>query len=208
VWIAGYHYFRIFLSWDAAYTVGADGAYVASGKFFNDAYRYADWLITVPLLLVELVAVMGLSKAEGRPLLTKLVIASILMIAFGYPGEVAESTSVKFIWWAAAMVPFLYIYAALFSKMKPVIDANPGEVGNLLTLARNVLVVTWLFYPISFLAPVLGLGGASGEVALQVGYTIADITSKAGFGLVIYKVAMARTAAEGGIAADAAAQTA
>ena len=158
--------------------------------------RYAGWLALHA----------GIAQAEARPLLTTLVIASILMISFGYPGEVSEATSVKFIWWAAAMVPFLYIYAALFSKMKPVIDANPGEVGNLLTLARNVLVVTWLFYPISFLAPVLGLGGASGEVALQVGYTIADITSKAGFGLVIYKVAVARTDAEGGIAADAAAQ--
>lgn len=208
VWIAGYHYLRIFQSWDAAYMVSDDGTYVASGKFFNDAYRYADWLITVPLLLVELVAVMALAKGEGRALLNKLVIASILMIALGYPGEIAEATSTKFIWWTASMVPFLYIYATLFSKMKPVIDANQGEVGNLLALARNVLMATWLFYPISYLAPVLGLGGASGEVALQIGYTIADITAKAGFGVVIYKIAAARTALEGGTEPAAATQAA
>jgi len=210
VWIAGYHYFRIFQSWDAAYTLGDDGNYVASGKFFNDAYRYADWLITVPLLLVELVAVMALAKSEGRSLLTKLVIASVLMIAFGYPGEVSDSASQKWIWWTAAMVPYLYIYYALFTKMGPVIQANQGEVGNLLALARNVLIVTWLFYPIAFLGPVLGLAdGGSGEVFLQVGYTIADITAKAGFGVVIYKIAAARTAAEGGVPeASAAAQPA
>ncbi|MEM9801955.1 MAG: bacteriorhodopsin-like [Planctomycetota bacterium] len=208
VWIAGYHYFRIFQSWDAAYMVGADGNYTASGKFFNDAYRYADWLITVPLLLVELIAVMALPKGEGRALLNKLVIASIFMIALGYPGEVSDATGTKFLWWGLAMVPFLYIYAVLFSKMKPVIDANPGEVGNLLSLARTVLIVTWLFYPIAFLAPVLGLSGGTGEVALQVGYTIADITSKAGFGVVIYKIAAARTEQEGGVTDAASAQPA
>lgn len=198
VWIAGYHYFRIFQSWDAAYAVTEAGTYAESGKFFNDAYRYADWLITVPLLLVELVAVMALAKGEGRALLNKLVIASILMIAFGYPGEITDNTAMKFVWWGLAMVPFLYIYAALFSKMRPVIEANKGEVGDLLTLARNVLVVTWLFYPISYLARGgLGLAGAEGEVFLQVGYTIADITAKAGFGVVIYKIAAARTAIEG-----------
>lgn len=201
VWIAGYHYFRIFQSWDAAFVSGADGLYTESGKFFNDAYRYADWLITVPLLLVELVAVMALAKDEGRSLLKKLVIASVLMIAFGYPGEVSENTTTKFIWWGAAMVPYLYIYAALWSKMKPVIAANPGRIGDLLALARNVLIVTWLFYPVSYLAPVLGLGGATGEVFLQVGYTIADITAKAGFGVVIYMIAAARTEAEGGLGA-------
>lgn len=199
VWIAGYHYFRIFQSWEAAFIVGEGGTYTDSGKYFNDAYRYADWLITVPLLLVELVAVMAMAKDEGRSLLKKLVVAAILMIALGYPGEVSENTTTKFIWWGASMVPFLYIFATLVSKMGPVIAANPGRVGSLLGLARNVLIATWLFYPISYLAPVLGLSGASGEVALQVGYTIADITAKAGFGVVIYMIAAARTEAEGGV---------
>ena len=53
VGIAGYHYFRIFGSWEAAYVLEG-GAYVASGTPFNDAYRYMDWLLTVPLLVVEL----------------------------------------------------------------------------------------------------------------------------------------------------------
>ncbi|MFT5733256.1 MAG: bacteriorhodopsin [Planctomycetota bacterium] len=204
VFVAGYHYFRISQSWEGAFMVNADGNYTATGKGFNDAYRYADWLITVPLLLVELVAVMALAKAEARSLLTKLVIAAVLMIAFGYPGEVSDVSATKWIWWTAAMVPYLYIYAALASKMAPVIAANPGRVGSLLALARNVLIITWLFYPISFLAPVLGLGGATGEVFLQVGYTIADITAKAGFGIVIYMIAVARTEAEGGLVEGAA----
>ncbi len=197
VWIAGYHYFRIFQSWEGAYMVSEEGLYVASGEFFNDAYRYADWLITVPLLLVELVAVMALAKAESRSLLPKLIIAAILMIAFGYPGEVSDVAGTKWIWWVAAMIPYLYIYAVIIQKMAPVISANPGLVGSRLALARNVLLITWLFYPISYLGPVLGLDGATGEVVLQVGYTLADITAKAGFGIVIYLIAAARTENEG-----------
>ena len=75
VTIACYHYFMIRLSWQSAYAYG-DGAFTATGKGFNDFYRYADWILTVPLLMVELIAVMGLTKEVARPLLTKLVIAA------------------------------------------------------------------------------------------------------------------------------------
>ena len=192
VFVAGYHYFRIFQSWEAAYVL-RDGLYVDSGAGFNDAYRYADWLITDPLLLVELVAVLALSRSESSGMLKKLVIASVLMIGLGYPGEVASETGAKWLWWGASMVPFLYILSTLFSKLGPIIAAEQNEVGEKIRLARTVLMATWLFYPISYLFPVLGVGGASGETLLQVGYTIADLTAKAGYGLVIYQIARAKT---------------
>ena len=58
VGIAAYHYFRILGSWEHAATY-VDGAYSFNGDLFNDAYRYVDWLLTVPLLLVELVLVIS-----------------------------------------------------------------------------------------------------------------------------------------------------
>merc|ERR1711907_477202 len=60
--IATYHYVRIFNSWVGAFAVNADetGNFQVSlsGQPFNDAYRYVDWLLTVPLLLIELILVM------------------------------------------------------------------------------------------------------------------------------------------------------
>merc|ERR1711907_695558 len=61
--IAMYHYFRIFESFNKAYTpckLMDDGSinYTPTGIPFNDAYRYVDWLLTVPLLLIEIVLVM------------------------------------------------------------------------------------------------------------------------------------------------------
>ena len=67
--IAAYHYFRIFDSFKAAFvsdTPGATGGYVqAVGESFNEGYRYVDWLLTVPLLLLELIAVLG--SCRQRP---------------------------------------------------------------------------------------------------------------------------------------------
>ena len=65
--IAFYHYIRIFNSWVDAYQFpkvagGANTPPTLTGVPFNDAYRYMDWLLTVPLLLMELVLVM---KFEG-----------------------------------------------------------------------------------------------------------------------------------------------
>ena len=76
VGIAGYHYWRIFGSWEGAFEL-VNGVYEPSGEPFNDAYRYVDWLLTVPLLVVELVLVMALSRAKQGKLLTKLIIASL-----------------------------------------------------------------------------------------------------------------------------------
>merc|ERR1711937_718224 len=61
--IAAYHYVRIFNSWVEAYSY-ATGVPTLTGVPFNDAYRYMDWLLTVPLLLIEILLVMKLSDEE------------------------------------------------------------------------------------------------------------------------------------------------
>merc|ERR1711977_228754 len=93
--IATYHYFRIFNSWNDAFDVkfSADsGDYVVTltGEPFNDAYRYVDWILTVPLLLIELILVMGLPAAETASLSWQLGVSSAVMVALGYPGEIQD----------------------------------------------------------------------------------------------------------------------
>merc|ERR1712008_636377 len=63
--IAAYHYFRIFNSWVEAYEYGTDGSLTPTDIPFNDAYRYMDWLLTVPLLLIEIILVMKLTPEES-----------------------------------------------------------------------------------------------------------------------------------------------
>lgn len=202
VGIAGYHYWRIFGSWADAYKLAEDGAkYVTTGKPFNDAYRYVDWLLTVPLLVAELVAVLALSRAIRGPMMTKLIIASVLMIAFGYPGEIESDNMVRGIWGAVATVPFCYILYVLWVQLTKATETATPRVKKILSDTRLVLLGTWGFYPIAYLMPQLGIADQTSTVALQVGYSIADILAKCAYGFMIVAIAKAKMEEEG-ISAD------
>ena len=97
--IAAYHYWRIFDSFRHAYVqASVGGSYsLQAGEGFNEAYRYVDWLLTVPLLLVETVAVLALASKVQSALLVRLIPASALMIILGYPGEVAQEMAPKLV---------------------------------------------------------------------------------------------------------------
>jgi len=206
VFIAGYHYWRIFNSWEHAFALNeAAQMYEPTGDLFNDAYRYVDWLLTVPLLVVELVLVMDLPKGESGPLAAKLGFAAALMIILGYPGEAssnAEFFGYRGAWGFASTIPFIYVLYKLFFGLGDVIQRQSGEVATLLGNARLLLFLTWGWYPIVYMIPMAYGGAFPSEtpgtvVALQVGYTIADIAAKAGYGVLIYNIARQKSIEEG-----------
>jgi bacteriorhodopsin len=197
VGIAAYHYWRIFNSWEAAYEMTATGSYIASGEPFNDAYRYVDWLLTVPLLVAELVAVLALPKGRRASLMWRLMVASAAMVALGYPGEISADATTRIVWAVASTVPFVYILYVLWVELTAAAADNSEEVQVLLRNTKLLLLATWGFYPIAYAMPLLGVSGATAVVALQVGYSFADITAKCGYGFMIYNIARAKMAAEG-----------
>lgn len=190
--IAGYHYLRIFQSWEEAYAI-ENGMLVATEQGFNDAYRYVDWLLTVPLLLIELVLVMGLSRSETFDRATKLGAAAALMIVLGYPGEVADATATRWLWGVLSMIPFVYIVRELYLGLKESIDRQPEDVRGLVSNARWILIGSWSFYPVVYFAGAIGLDGATAETIIQIGYTVADIVSKCVFGVIIYMIALRKS---------------
>ena len=196
VGIAAYHYIRIFNNWDAAYTL-QNGIYVSSGIPFNDAYRYVDWLLTVPLLVVELVLVLALAKEVQGKLITTLGFAAAAMILLGYPGEVSADNTTRAIWGALSSIPFVYIVYVLWARLGAAIEQQPPRVAILFRNIRLLLLLTWGFYPIVYMAPFLGISGSSAEVAIQVGYSISDVLAKAAYGVMIYAIAREKTTADG-----------
>lgn len=191
--IAGYHYFRIFGSWEAAYTVTNGVVKPSGGLAFNDAYRYVDWLLTVPLLMTELVLVMKLSTAETWSKGTRLAVLAAVMIILGYPGEVADSLGQRWLFWVLAMIPFVIIVFDLFVGLRESIAKQPDNVRGLVNAARWLTVLSWAFYPIVFVFPMIGFSGAGAETAVQVGYTIADIVSKVGLGMLVYVISVRKS---------------
>ena len=182
VGIAGYHYYRIWSDF-------GEGV-------MNEGYRYADWLITVPLLIVELLIVLGVAQKDRTNLMLKLVPASILMIGLGYPGEVADGNGAKWTFWILALIPFTYILKTLYDELQKAGQRETGAVAKQIKNATYVLLSTWLVYPIASLFPIFDANSEAVETLRQVGYTFADITSKCLYGLMILWIAKARTEVE------------
>jgi bacteriorhodopsin len=197
--IAAYHYWRIFDSFTDAYVAkgagdpsveGVEQAYVlVNGDGFNEGYRYIDWLLTVPLLLFETIAVLALARMVRRGLMMKLIPAAFLMIALGYPGEIATDNMTRGIWGALSSIPFAYILYVLWVELGKAMVTQPEQVRKDTNGLRLLLLATWGVYPIAFLLPQLGIDGADSFVYRQVGYSIADVLAKCLFGLLIYKIA-------------------
>jgi bacteriorhodopsin len=198
--IAGYHYWRIFDSFSDA----SEGTTVnVSGDpgSFNEAYRYVDWLLTVPLLLVEVVAVLALGAAVAKSLIIRLVPASAAMIALGYPGEISNDQNTQVLYGVLSTIPFIYILYVLFVELTKSLERQPAGVAASVKNLRLLLIATWGVYPIAYMFNIWGDASSSSFVAIQVGYTLADVLAKCVFGLTILKIARMNSHAEG-MAAD------
>ncbi|MDH6410269.1 bacteriorhodopsin [Aurantimicrobium minutum] len=193
--IAAYHYFRMFDSFNHAFS-SLDGA-VNNAAVYNVGYRYVDWLLTVPLLLVETVAVLALTRQLQGSLLKRLVPAAALMIVLGYPGDakldlwgIAPS-----VWGLLSTIPFLYIMYILFVELGKSLVRQSEPVRKKIKLLRILLIATWGVYPITFILAMNSDGfNADQFVAREVGYTIADILAKCLFGLLIFSIARMKSA--------------
>jgi len=189
--IAFYHYVRIFNSFNEAY-INDGSAVTATGVPFNDAYRYVDWLLTVPLLLTELILVMGLPDAETQQRCWSLGSAAAVMIVLGYPGEITDATGTRWIFWSLAMIPFIYIVYTLFFGLSASI-ANQGDAESLVRAACYLTVISWCTYPVVYIFPMIGLTGASAHTAIQIGYSVADVIAKPLTGLLVWKIASCKS---------------
>ncbi len=191
--IAAYHYFRIFDNFKEAFVtdaVGGMGVYTqAPGVSFNEGYRYVDWLLTVPLLLVELIAVLALARHIQRSLLMRLIPAAALMIILGYPGEISSDNTVRTIFGILSTLPFLYILYVLFVELTKSLDRQPVSVRKMIGNLRWLLLLSWGVYPIAYALPMLNISGADAWVGKQIGYSVADIVAKAIYGLIIFQIA-------------------
>jgi bacteriorhodopsin len=194
--IAAYHYYRIFNSFSESSESQVVNVSGAQGSF-NEAYRYVDWLLTVPLLLVEVIAVLALAAAVAKSLIMRLVPAAAAMIALGYPGEISTDQNTQVLYGVLSTIPFLYILYVLFVELGKSLDRQPAGVAETVGRLRLLLIATWGVYPIAYIFNIVGDESASSFVAIQVGYTIADILAKCVFGLTIMKIARMKSIAEG-----------
>merc|ERR1719230_1819086 len=170
-----------------------------TGVPFNDAYRYMDWLLTVPLLLIEILLVMKLPEDVYSSKAQTLGLGSALMIVSGYYGELTVTGDLTPRWmcWMISMVFFLYIVQELLVGLAEATNRETDPlVKSNIQLAQVMTVISWCTYPVVYLFPMMGITAAKAVVGIQIGYCASDIISKCGVGLVIYQITYAKSCKE------------
>merc|ERR1711985_53207 len=116
-------------------------------------------------------------------------VASALMVALGYPGEIQNSPSGRWMWWFFAMIPFLYVVAELAIGLNDASAKQAPSVASLTGYARWLTIISWLTYPFVYIIKMLGISGVTATAGEQIGYSIADVVAKAVFGVLIWAIA-------------------
>merc|ERR1712153_241925 len=151
--------------------MGGDSAPTLTGIPFNDAYRYMDWLLTVPLLLIEILLVMDLPEAEYSSKAWSLGFGSALMIISGYYGELVVTGDLTPRWacWFLSMCFFSFIvYELMVGLSAATNDEENDNVKGKIKMAQILTVVSWCTYPVVYLFPMLGVSPAKSVVGIQL----------------------------------------
>ena len=148
-------------------------------------FRYVDWLLTVPLQIVEFYLILAAIAVVAVSVFWRLLVASIVMLVGGYLGEVGTIG-----YWAGfiiGMAGWIYIIYEVFAGEASQISASKGTAASkkAFNALRLIVTVGWAIYPIGY---VLGAGG-DGAAKLNLVYNLADFVNKIAFGVVIWAAA-------------------
>ena len=162
------------------------GIWVATGDS-PTVYRYIDWLITVPLQIVEFYLILAAVTAVRTGLFWQLLVASVVMLLGGYGGETGVlSPAVGFI---IGMAGWLYIIYLIFFGEASKVSAESGNAASQMAFywLRLIVTVGWAIYPLGYFLGYLA-GGVDND-SLNIIYNIADLVNKTAFGLAIWYAA-------------------
>jgi len=153
-------------------------------------YRYIDWLITVPLLMLEFYFVLGAVNKGNSGIFWRLLLGSIVMLTGGYLGEAGYIPSM--LGFIIGMAGWIYILYEIFSGEAGKLAAKSGNKALVTAFGamRMIVTVGWAIYPLGY---VLGyLTGGMDANSLNVIYNAADFLNKIAFGLIIWAAAMSQ----------------
>ena len=154
-------------------------------------YRYIDWLITVPLLMVEFYLILRAITNVSGGIFWRLMIGTMVMLVGGYMGEAGYiNAMVGFI---IGMLGWAYIlYEIFFGEAgKVAAEKAPESVQSAFVTMRWIVTIGWAIYPIGyFMGYFTGAGPEEASNALNIIYNLADVVNKIAFGVIIWNVAV------------------
>jgi len=150
-------------------------------------YRYIDWLITVPLQMVEFYLILSAVGKANSGMFWRLLLGSVVMLVGGYLGEAGYINST--LGFIIGMAGWIYILYEVFSGEAGKAAAKSGNKSLVTAFGamRMIVTVGWAIYPLGYVFGYL-TGGVDAET-LNVVYNLADFVNKIAFGLVIWAAA-------------------
>ena len=154
-------------------------------------YRYIDWLITVPLLMLEFYFVLSAVKKVPGAIFWRLLLGSLVMLIGGYAGEAGYINAM--LGFVIGMAGWVYILYEVFSGDAGKIAAKSGNKALVTAFGamRMIVTVGWAIYPLGYVFGYL-TGGVDAN-SLNIIYNAADFLNKIAFGLIIWAAAMQST---------------
>ncbi len=154
-------------------------------------YRYIDWLLTTPLLLVEFGLILAIAGAVQKGFVLRIIVADIIMIATGYLGEAAAEPGIySAVMFIISSLAWFYIIYAIYQVK---IDGMPDYVREAVVIMRRFVLIGWAIYPIGVaVEEFMTIAGAETAMAVSIAaiiFVIADVLNKVGFGMVAVNAA-------------------
>lgn len=159
-------------------------------------FRYIDWILTVPLMCVEFYLILRAFGAKIG-LMWRLIFYSVVMLVAGYLGETVFRSASP-LWGAISTVGYVgVLYEVWFGSAKRLsANSNDPKLQRAFRALAWFVFAGWAIYPIGYMTiPESGwLAGVIPASSMDIIYNIGDAVNKIGFGLVIYTLAVSKTA--------------
>ena len=197
---------RVSPKWKTSLTVSGLVTLVAAVHYFYmrdvwvatgstpTVFRYIDWLITVPLLMIEFYLILAAITKVSAGIFWRLMVGTLVMLIGGYLGEAGYMS----VWPAfiIGMAGWAFILYEIFLGEAGKISASnaPPAVRSAFNTMRLIVTFGWAIYPIGyFFGYLTGANPADSANALNIIYNAADVLNKIAFGLIIWSVAVSES---------------
>ena len=191
---------RVKGKWRTSLVVGALVTLVAAVHYFYmrdvwvstgaspTVFRYVDWIITVPLQMIEFYLILAACTAIEGGVFWRLFVGSFVMLIGGYLGEAGFiNATLGFVIGMAGWIFILYeIFAGEASKVNAA--EAPDSVKTAYNTMKWIVTIGWAIYPIGYFMGYMA-GGADAN-SLNIIYNLADVVNKIAFCLAIWAAAV------------------
>ena len=191
-WLIRTYYHDLLHQIDAIPDQGARRKVVRDGFLAINQYRYMDWAVTTPLLLLKMVLVLRVKPREVLWPLTLLLAADFWMILAGFIGEQAldprDGTVLaghRLFWGGLSTIGYAVVVWMLFRYFGPRFGSRGDEDSAAAFRLMALSTVTfWGVYPLGYMVPALLPKFDLNWV--HIAFTVADLINKVGLGVVAY----------------------